>query len=477
MLQQVIIGLHDTGLSQRIASAIQSEEVDTRTVSVKGLKWREPLMELVDLVVLCESVIPSTLKKDLGRLGRDIHSPYLVVVVDEEDPVVRAELLAAGCEAVMSTEAPVESIAEALQALLRKRAMVSRALLIRDDDSWEPRLSDFCTRSQTMKRFMKSIHRVIDPDVPLLVLGETGVGKEWLTRAIHNAGPRADGPFIAVNCGALSETLLESELFGHERGAFTGAHAARRGFFEQAHGGAIFLDEVGEMPPAMQVKLLRVLQDGVVQRVGGERSLKVDVRVFAATNRDLKSEIGQGTFREDLYYRLSVMALEVPPLRERVEDIPVLAESHVVRYAQKFGRNLEALSGETVEALCVYEWPGNVRELSNVIERAVLLCDENRLSLADLPFSVRAADVDAPALAPEQDNTDTTPRWPDGLCRLPLRDARKQVVRAFEQHYFSTLLEATSGRVGETAKLAGMGRRSLYDRLQELGLDKKNYRR
>ena len=219
----------------------------------------------------------------------------------------------------------------------------------------------------------------------VLITGESGTGKELIAAAIHQRSPRSKGPFVKLHCAALAETLLESELFGHERGSFTGAAARREGRFAQANGGTLFLDEIGEVSPAVQVKLLRFLQEHEFERVGGNETVRVDVRVIAATNRDLKAAIASGHFREDLYYRLNVITLPMPPLRERSSDVPLLAVHFLKKYAAENGKTLEGFSEDALSRLSGYTWPGNVRELENVIERAVVLATGSRVTGAELP--------------------------------------------------------------------------------------------
>jgi transcriptional regulator with GAF, ATPase, and Fis domain len=250
------------------------------------------------------------------------------------------------------------------------------------------------------------VRRLVASDSNLLILGETGVGKEWLARAVHNEGPRSGGPFLAVNCAALPDALLESELFGHERGAFTGAVRAHRGAFELAHRGTLFLDEVGELPLPLQAKFLRVIEERRITRLGGERAFGVDVRVMAATNRDLEAEVRARRFRADLYYRLGVVALTLPPLRDRVEDVPGLAASALRAAEARVGRPGLSIEPEAMAALVAYAWPGNVRELRNVIERAALLAPGDRLSLADFPRAISAL---APGGAPARAIAPTPP--------------------------------------------------------------------
>jgi two-component system response regulator HydG len=313
-------------------------------------------------------------------------------------------------------------------------------------------------RSAPMRSLALQIQRVLQSDVSVCILGETGTGKELVARAIHDAGPRARGPFVAVNCAAFAESLLESELFGYERGSFTGAVAQYRGCFERAQGGTLFLDEVGEMSAATQVRLLRTLQERTIRRVGGASEIRIDVRIVAATHRDLMAEVKVGRFREDLYYRLAVYPIQVPPLRERPSDIPLLA-AHLCK---RLGAGRETpcrFSDEALRALMSYRWPGNVRELENVIQRAILSCDGPELQLGHLPAELRALVLPALPPAPARSGSEVAgPASADAV--VPLRELeRREILKA---------LTVTNGRVTKAAKLLGLGRATLYRRLGEL---------
>jgi two-component system, NtrC family, response regulator AtoC len=238
-----------------------------------------------------------------------------------------------------------------------------------------------------MRRIQTLVQRVAATDVTVLITGESGTGKEVVARIVHNLSPRAHRPFVPINCAAIPHQLLESELFGHARGAFTGAHSARAGMFHLAEGGTIFLDEIGEIPLALQPKLLRVLQDGEVRPVGADRSASVNVRVIAATNKDLAQELEAGTFREDLFYRLQVIPIHLPPLRSRRSDIPLLVEHFLAKANRKYGLTAK-ISSEVCVYLWEYDWPGNVRELENIVERLVVLCENGQINLADLPTNI-----------------------------------------------------------------------------------------
>jgi two-component system response regulator AtoC len=339
-----------------------------------------------------------------------------------------------------------------------------------------PALEDFVSSSPAMAAFMRTVLKVVATDTTLLILGETGVGKERLARAIHSAGSRGGGPFISVNCAALPESLVESELFGHEEGAFTGATRSRRGAFELAHRGTIFLDEIGEMPQQLQVKLLHVLEDYEVRPVGGEHTIPVDVRIMAATNRHLNKDVEEKRFREDLFYRLNVMTLEIPPLRARSEDIPVLARSYVGEISTRIGKDVSTLSEGAVTALVQYSWPGNVRELINIIERAVLLCDGTVITEGDLPLEVSGMGIKHPARSPMFPGTLAAPQLHEDWLAKPLREFRAMMVDEAEKAYLAGLLRQTHGRIGETAERAGIEPRSLHGKMKKYGLRKEDFK-
>ncbi len=270
------------------------------------------------------------------------------------------------------------------QARLRSEVRDLQAQLVE-----RHRLEGIVGESGRMQDVLALAKRVAPSDATVLIRGESGTGKELIARAIHFNSPRAGGPLVNLNCAALPEQLLESELFGHEKGAFTGAVAQRKGRFEQADGGSIFLDEIGDLSPALQVKLLRILQERQFERVGGNRTIGVNVRVMAATHRDLEHALREGTFREDLYYRLNVVTIQIPPLRERREDIPLLLDHFVRKFAEKSRREVTGITAPARDALLKYDYPGNVRELENIVERAVLLCRGRVIDLEDLPPTVR----------------------------------------------------------------------------------------
>jgi len=302
-----------------------------------------------------------------------------------------------------------------------------------------PWVQNLVGQSPPMVEVYKLVARVASLDTTVLIQGETGTGKELVARAIHYASPRASGPFVVVDCTALPEALFESELFGHERGAFTGALSSRRGLLETAAGGTCFLDEIGELSTALQAKLLRALQEQAIRRVGGNDWIPVSVRIIAATNRDLKKRVEEGTYREDLYYRLNVVAIALPPLRERLEDIPLLAQHLLDRYARASGKAIAGFAREALGRLSTYHWPGNVRELENAIERAVALSSSELIMPEDLPAS------------PSQDAS-AAPAMPNARMSLD----------AMKQWYVSKVLDEVGGNKMRAAEMLGIDRGTLY---------------
>jgi transcriptional regulator with GAF, ATPase, and Fis domain len=308
--------------------------------------------------------------------------------------------------------------------------------------------------SPRMREVFRMVEGVAASNSTILILGESGTGKELVARAIHERSTRAQRQLVVVNCGAIPAELVESELFGHTRGAFTGATMAREGLFELADHGTIFLDEVGDLPLPAQVKLLRALQEGEVKRVGSNEARTVDVRVIAATNVDLRTRIREGKFREDLYYRLNVIAIALPALRERREDIPLLATHFLHQYAVRMGKNLTRITPEAMHELETYDWPGNVRELENAIERAVVLARGDAIDPGDLPFGAHAQPPPTLGGPPPAQ----PPAPPETYAELTYSEARRRALWDFERRYMEAVLARTSGNITQAARTAGLDR-------------------
>lgn len=349
-----------------------------------------------------------------------------------------------------------------VQRALRERALQDEVTALRQKLNDKFEFHHIISKSNRMVDVFDLISQVADTMSTVLITGETGTGKEMIARALHDAASRdRAGPLVAVNCAALPETLLESELFGHEKGSFTGATGQRKGRFEQANHGTIFLDEVGDVPMSMQIKLLRVLQERTIQRVGGAEPIEIDVRVVAATNRPLEKLVAEGKFREDLFYRLNVVRIDLPPLRDRLEDIPLLA-SH---FARKYARPNHAppeITPEAMDVLLSCTWPGNVRQLENAIERACVTAREGVIGIASLPPDVGGK---GPSAADAPIDLDT-----------PLTAQLAAITAAFEERFIRAALKRTHGHVGQCAELAGLSRRSITDKLTQYHIDRNQFK-
>jgi DNA-binding NtrC family response regulator len=404
---------------------------------------------------------PSVPDLDAARLHDTVRQRIGVPVVDVEDlaalgPEAAAQVLA---DAIAQPSAPAEVRVE--------RKPEPR----RVEEVGDP-TTQLLTQSPLMLAVFDQIRLVARTDATALILGETGTGKELVSRAIHERSRRKERPFVAVNCGAFTETLLESELFGHERGAFTGAVGRRDGLFEMADGGSLFLDELGETTLNVQVNLLRVLEEMRFRRVGGRELVDVDVRIIAATNVHLDRAVAEGKFREDLYYRLNVFPILLPPLRERMEDVPLLMRHFFDRIGEDYGLEAPRLAPDAIAAILAYRWPGNVRQLRAACERWMIGRSGQRLRLEDLGPEIlgsRPVAIEAPRAAPTRTEVQQPVHGLDP--ELPLPEQLREATAALERAYFLELLARNRSNVAKTAAAAGVSRRTLYNRLAELGID------
>jgi DNA-binding NtrC family response regulator len=360
----------------------------------------------------------------------------------------------------LSKPIDLDNLRLVLQRALRDRALQDEVSQLRAKLQTRFSFHNVLSKNPRMHAVFELIANVAHTTTTVLIEGETGTGKEQIARAIHQASTARTGPLVAVNCAALPENLLESELFGHEKGAFTSAVGTRRGRFELADGGTIFLDEVGDVPAAMQAKLLRVLQERQFERVGGQQAIEVDVRVIAATNRSLQKMVKDGKFREDLYYRLNVVKIDLPPLRDRPEDIPLLATHFAEKYAGT--RPPKTLSPQAMEVLLNYRWPGNIRELENAIERAVVTCRDSVIQVENLPPEL---------LVP------AAPKNGFGIdLDRPLPDLLRDVTAKVERQYIQRALKKARGNVGKCARICGLSRRSISAKIAEYKLEKSAFK-
>ncbi|HTY38550.1 MAG TPA: sigma-54 dependent transcriptional regulator [Bacteroidota bacterium] len=351
-----------------------------------------------------------------------------------------------------------------IRRVLDERRKDRELLQLREELRGTYSFANIISQSESMKQVFKLVRQVADTDATVLVLGETGTGKEMLAKAIHYNSPRKAKPFVVITCSALTESLLESELFGHEKGAFTGAVRARVGKFEVASGGTVFLDEIGDIPLHLQTKLLRVLQEKEVERVGSNKPIPVDVRVIAATNKDLEGMTKNGQFREDLFYRLNVFPIHLPPLKQRVDDIPLLAAHFVHKHKDLAGSRVLTFTPAALSSLMSHNWPGNVRELENVVRRAIIKAERNSISSVEIPGRDAASDVST--VAPEE-----------VTLASPFKEYMKKIIGEAESRYLVHVLEEHQGNVKVVAESMDLDRKTVYKKIEEYGIDLAKYRK
>jgi two-component system, NtrC family, response regulator AtoC len=470
MLIRVGLSVKDKSMQNHLQKALAHFDVRVESFGHLRSAWQKVVRSGCEVIVISNELIPRPTDNSIAILNELPENPTTVIIHGSDSAEEHAQLTAAGADVVLFAGISKKSMQEALETTLESRRQFILRKRFDRRGLAEPKISDFVSESHVMQLFMEEVRQVIPSDSPILLLGETGVGKEHLAKAIHAESPRSAGPFISVNMAGIPEQLLESELFGHEQGAFTGAIRYRRGAFELAHGGTIFLDEIGDIPLHLQVKLLQVLQNYEIKPVGAENTLDLDVRVIAATNQKLEDEITQGNFRQDLYYRLSVLMLTIPPLRERKEDISTMVRRFMTYYRYKIGREINGISDQALKALRSYEWPGNVRELMNVIERAVLLCKGDVITMVELPNvfhgGASATNLILPGVSSE--NSDWTKKtWPE---------LQRQVMDQVEKLYLQKVLKKTRGRVGQAARIAGIHPRGLYNKMKQFDLRKEDFK-
>ncbi len=471
MLIRIVCSIKEKKLQGALQKSLSSNDVQLKFCKISKASWQELIRSCADIFIISEKVIPSPIDSNVSILNTLPEKPITIVLSDQASSEEHANLLGAGADVVLYSGISHNSLVEAIESTVLSRQQFYNTDRFDQKGKFLPKLNDFVSNSKEMQFFLDEVRQIIPSDTALLILGETGVGKEHLSRAIHDESPRSKGPFVAINMAAIPEPLMESELFGHEQGAFTGAVRSRRGAFELAHGGTLFLDEIGEIPLQMQSKLLRALQDFEFTPVGSEKPVWVDIRVISATNRNLEDEVKKGIFRSDLYYRIGVISLTLPPLRKRKDDIPILANHFLTIYQKKIDRDITGFSPESMNALCGYRWPGNIRELMNVIERAILLCKSDIISLSDLPSSFHDNTSFTPdLLGPFIQDIDT---WKEKT----LAEVKEAVWNRVEKKYLEMVLEATGGRINETAELAGIHPRGLYSKMKKLGLDKADFKK
>jgi DNA-binding NtrC family response regulator len=438
-------------------------EADSAAAAREALVRERAELVLLDLVMGEESGM--TFLRWMRESG---HTQPIIIVSALDTARTAVEALKLGANDYLVKGFDVEELRKRVGNLLRLSSLEQENARLRERLVTEGEFGPMLGGTPEMRRLFEMATRVAETDTTVLILGESGTGKDLLAQEVHARSPRAGKPFIAVNCAALPENLIESELFGYEKGAFTGAAQQKKGKFELANGGTIFLDEIGDMNPVTQAKVLRALENRVIERLGGTQTIPVDVRVISATHRDLPAEISAGRFREDLYYRLHVVTLEVPPLRARKEDIPSLVAAFLKLHSASMSRGGDTqktayavrLSHDTMDALMRYDWPGNVRELKNALERSLVFARGDEVRCEDLPAEITGGTGGIARAGRASEGED------DALTEPDFRDAK----RRFEVAYITRQLERHKWNVSRTAAMIGLHRQSLQEKLRELGI-------
>jgi DNA-binding NtrC family response regulator len=388
----------------------------------------------------------------LKRVNAQKEEMPVIIVTDHPSIETAVQAIKNGAYDYLSKPLNFEELGLIIKKVIERQVLIEENIFLRKQLKDRYNLKNIVGKSLKMKRILELIDNVADIDSTILIQGENGTGKEVIARAIHQSGSRKAGPFITVNCAAIPENLLESELFGHTRGAFTGAINSKKGRFELAHGGTLYLDEVAEMNLTTQVDLLRVIQEREFRRVGSSKLIAIDVRIIASSNRDIEEEISKGRFRQDLYYRLNVIPVELPPLRERKEDIPLLLRYFLDRYRKKTKREIKGIEKRASALLINYHWPGNVRELENTIERAIVLGNKDFITAGDLPQKIREYGKERREIC-----------YP---LNRPLEDIEKE--------YISNVLSSTGWNIMRTAQILQINRMTLYNKIKKFGLIRKS---
>ena len=410
-------------------------------------------------ILLTDMKMPGMDGLELFKMARKIDSEISGIIMTAYGSISSAVTsIKQGATDYIQKPFEPETLLMVIEKAVRERQLLREIRDLRREVDRKYAFGNIIGKSHKIQAIYTLIKKVSNTDARVFITGETGVGKELVAKAIHFNSPRKKKPFVSINCGALAETLLESELFGHEKGAFTNAVRRKRGKFEYASGGTVFLDEVGDISPGMQVKLLRVLQEKRLERVGGNEPIDVDVRIISATNHDIKGKIKSSEFRIELFYRLNVVPIHIPPLKERIEDIPLLVNHFIRKFNKDFNKHIRKISTQAMGQLMQHSWPGNVRELENVLERAFVTTEDEI--------------IDTIILSREMPHNGTPDILPSADIEIPFKVARSMVTKRFEKAYLSEALKRYEGNVSKTAKETGINPRTLWRKLKEYELER-----
>jgi DNA-binding NtrC family response regulator len=465
-MKSILVVSREEHTYRLILSAFKSNDTvkktEEKTLALGLLQKNRYDMIFIDLNTLNNKDAGENYQEALMPFWQLYPSVDIIVMTPQEKIRNAVKAVKAGASDYLTYPLNAEELKLVSENIKKTRILPSELNYLRDQ-SWQ--LDSFelvRTNSSTMNKVFEQIRSVAPTKSTVLLIGETGTGKSVLAQLIHQQSNRKDNQFISVHCGAIPDTLVESEMFGHEKGAFTGAVRKKMGKFEFATGGTIFLDEIGTVAPAAQIKLLQVLQDGTYQKVGSEESLKTDVRVIAATNADLKTMCNEGAFRKDLYYRLNVFPIEIPPLRERLEDIPLFIDNFLNKLNQSSLKTIHGVHSQVIESLLKYSWPGNIRELENLVERAYILETSSVLTPESFPSELFEAE--------------TTSVFIPSSEQLTLADARQRGIEEIERNYLKDVLARNKGKINESARDAGISPRQLNKLMNRYGIRKEEFK-
>ena len=459
MKQQILLVDDQVSFCHHIKAILEQEGYEVTVANNADQALKKLSLQTFD-ILLTDMKMPGPNGLELFKIARKTDPNISGIIMTAYGSIASAVAsIKQGITDYLQKPFEPEALLIAVEKTLRERRMLKEIRDLRKEVDQRYAFGNIIGKNHKMQAIYDLIEKVAPTDTRVFITGKTGVGKELVAKAIHFNSNRKNKPFVGINCGALAENLLETELFGHEKGAFTGAIRTKRGKFEYAQGGILFLDEVGDISPGLQVKLLRVTQEKKIERVGGNQEIDVDVRIISATNQAIKEKIDRGEFRVELYYRLNVVPILIPPLRERIDDIPLLVDHFIRIFNRKFNKNMRRVSTQVMSRLMQYDWPGNVRELENVLERAFVIAEKDIIDTIIFSHDIAAsANREAPPYSVDTE--------------IPFKVARAMVEKRFEKAYLQEALNRYGGNVTETARMTGINPRTLWRKMKEYAIER-----
>ena len=459
MKQQILLVDDQVSFCHHIKAILEQEGYEVVIANNADQALQKLSLQTFD-ILLTDMKMPGPSGLELFKIARKIDPNISGIIMTAYGSIASAVAsIKQGITDYLQKPFEPEALLIAVEKTLRERRMLKEIRDLRKEVDQRYAFGNIIGKNHKMQAIYDLIEKVAPTDTRVFITGKTGVGKELVAKAIHFNSNRKNKPFVGINCGALAENLLETELFGHEKGAFTGAIRTKRGKFEYAQGGTLFLDEVGDISPGLQVKLLRVTQEKKIERVGGNQEIDVDVRIISATNQVIKEKIDRGEFRVELYYRLNVVPIHIPPLRERIDDVPLLVDHFIRIFNRKFDKNMRRVSTQVMSRLMQYDWPGNVRELENVLERAFVIAEKDIIDTIIFSHDIAAsASREAPPYSVDTE--------------IPFKVARAMVEKRFEKAYLQEALNRYGGNVSETARMTGINPRTLWRKMKEYAIER-----